>query len=157
MCPASARPWFPVSARVVVCQSPREALLHNSRSVVKFCDILSIHCFQIARVVLVFCPVLEVFVHTSHMMSHRTRCRALDLSLWLRVSLILRIKNTSHQRASQVSSSGSVLSPPLRCVLLSVVFPPLPVVFSLSRCVLPSPTVVFSPLSVVFPVGVSDL
>ena len=60
-------------------QIPRDTLLHKSRSVVKFCDILSIHCFQLARVALFFlCPVVEVFVHTSHMMSHRTWFIALD-------------------------------------------------------------------------------
>ena len=46
------------------------------------------------------CLVVEVFVHTSHMMSHRTWLRALDHSLslfWLRVFVILRIKNMSHR------------------------------------------------------------
>ena len=93
-CFASARPClvFRLSDAVVhrlcerrcLVQIPRVALLHKSRSVIKFCDILSIHCFQLARVVLVcffLCPVVEVFVHTSHMMSHRTWFRALDLSL----------------------------------------------------------------------------
>ena len=63
------------------------------------------------------CPVIEVFVHTSHMMSHRTWFRALDLPLLLRVSLILRIKTclivsdvSDIQRASQVLSSGTILS-----------------------------------------------
>ena len=86
--------------RRCLVQIPREALLHKSRSVIKFCDTLSIHCFQLARVVLVcffLCPVVEVFVHTSHMMSYRTWFRALDLSLLLRVSLILRMKNMSHR------------------------------------------------------------
>ena len=95
------QPSFPLSCRLVFClceavfgvpplrghvfslmQIPRETLLHKSRSVVKFCDILSIHRFQLARVVSVclffLCPVVEVFVHTSHMMSHRTWFRALD-------------------------------------------------------------------------------
>ena len=46
------------------------------------------------------CPVVEVFVHTSHMMSHRTWLRALDHSIflcWLRVCVILGIKNMSHR------------------------------------------------------------
>ena len=81
--------------RRCLVQIPREALLHKSRSAIKFCDIFSTHCFQFARMVLVcfpLCPVVEVFVHTSHMMSHRTWFRGLDLSLLLRVSLTLRIK-----------------------------------------------------------------
>ena len=40
-------------ARRCLVQIPREALLHKPRSVIKFCDILSIHCFQLACVVLV--------------------------------------------------------------------------------------------------------
>ena len=85
-------------------QIPRETLLQKSRSVVKFCNIFSIHCFQLARVVSVclffLCPVVEVFVHTSHMMSHRTwlgPLTSLFAFLVLRVSLILRIKNMSHR------------------------------------------------------------
>ena len=53
-CPASARPCFPLM------QIPRETLLHKSRSVVKFCDILSIHCCQLATrgfCLFFFCPV----------------------------------------------------------------------------------------------------
>ena len=53
-CPASARGSGSPSLReTLLVQIPREALLHKSRSVVKFCDILSIHCFQLACVVLV--------------------------------------------------------------------------------------------------------
>ena len=79
-CFASARPCLVFrlcEAVFSLMQIPRETLLHKSRSAIKFCDILSIHCFQLACVVLVcfFCPVVEVFVHTSHMMSHRTWCR----------------------------------------------------------------------------------
>ena len=44
-------------ARRCLVQIPRNALLHKSRSVIKFCDILSIHCFQLARVVFVVFPV----------------------------------------------------------------------------------------------------
>ena len=79
-CFASARPCL-VSRLCEAVFSLIEILLHKSRSVVKFCDIFSIHCFQLARVVSVclffLCPV-EVFVHTSHMMSQRTWFRALD-------------------------------------------------------------------------------
>ena len=84
-CSASARPCLVsrlCEAVLSLMQIPRETLLHKSRSAVKFWDILSIHCFQLARVVSVclffLCPVVEVFVHTSHMMSHRTWFRALD-------------------------------------------------------------------------------
>ena len=84
-----------------LAQIPRETLLHKSRSVVKFCDILSIHCFQLARVVLVCfssVPWLRCLC-TSHMMSLRTWFRALDEFAFfvLRVSLILRVKNMSHR------------------------------------------------------------
>ena len=90
-CSASARPCFVsrlceavvprLCERRSLMQIPRATLLHKSRSVVKLCDILSIHCFQLARVVFVcffLGPVVEVFVHISHMMSHRTCVRALD-------------------------------------------------------------------------------
>ena len=53
-CFASARPCLVsrlCEAVFSLMQIPRETLLHKSRSVVKFCDILSIHCFQLARVV----------------------------------------------------------------------------------------------------------
>ena len=86
--------------RRCLVQIPREALLHKWRNVIKLCDMFSIHCFQLARLVLVcffLCPVVEVFVNTSHMMSHRTWFRALDFSLLQRVSLVLRIKNMSHR------------------------------------------------------------
>ena len=62
-------------------QIPRETLLHKSRSVVKFCDILSIHCFPACTrgpCLFFLCPVVDVFVDTSHMMSHRTWFSTLD-------------------------------------------------------------------------------
>ena len=49
-------------------------------------SILSIHCFQHACVAILglfSCPVEKVFVHTSHMMSHHTCFRALDLYLFV--------------------------------------------------------------------------
>ena len=103
-CFASARPCFVsrlceavvprLCERRSLVQIPREALLHKSRSVVKFCDIFQSIAFSLHAWSLFVFPlsVVEVFVHTSHMMSHRTWFRALDLSLLLRVSLILRIK-----------------------------------------------------------------
>ena len=57
----------PVSARDVVWSRSREKhRCHKLRSVIKFCDTLAIHCFQLARVVLGFflglCPEVEVLV-----------------------------------------------------------------------------------------------
>ena len=90
-------------------QIPRETLLHKSRSVVKFCDILSIHCFQLARVVSVclffLCPVVEVFVHTSHMMSHRTWFRALDQFVcFSRATCLLDSANQKHVSSCLISA-----------------------------------------------------
>ena len=57
---------FPSLRETLLVQIPREALLRKSRSAVKFCDILSIHCFQLARVVSVclffLCPVVAFTV-----------------------------------------------------------------------------------------------
>ena len=118
-CPASSRPCFPLM------QIPRETLSHKSRSVVKFCDILSIRCFQLARVVSV---CFSSVPWLRCLCTHPTRCRiapglgpltSLFAFLVLRVSLILRIKTclivsdvSDVQRASQVSISELILSHP---------------------------------------------
>ena len=94
-------------------QIPRERLLHKSRSVVKFCDTLSIHCFQLARVVSVclffLCPVVEVFVHTSHTMSHRTWFRALDQFVSFSCATCL-LDSANQKHVSSCLISASIIS-----------------------------------------------
>ena len=119
-CFASARPCLVsrlCEAVFSLMQIPRETLLHKSRSVVKFCGILSIHCFQLARVVSVclffLCPVVEVFVHTSHMMSHQFVCFScatclLDSANQKTCLIVSDISDI--QQASQVSFSELILS-----------------------------------------------
>ena len=105
-------------------QIPRETLLHKSRSVVKFCDTLSIHCFQLARVVSVCfssVPWLRCLCTHSHMMSHRTSFRALDQFVCFSCATCLHDSANQKtclivsdirdiQRASQVSFSELILS-----------------------------------------------
>ena len=119
-CFASARPFlvfrlceavFPrLCERRSLMQIPRETLLHKSRSAVKFCDILSIHRFQLARVVSVFlfslCPVVEVFVHTPYMVSHRTWFRALDQFVCFScATCLLDSANQKHVSSCLISAS----------------------------------------------------
>ena len=106
---------FPSLRETLLVQIPRETLLNKSRSVTKFCDILSIHCFQPACVVLVCFSSLPwsrcLCTHPHDVSSHLVR--ALDhLSFfWLRVFVILIVIDISDiQRASRVSSCGSIHS-----------------------------------------------
>ena len=81
------RPWFPVSARDVVGPDPaRSIVVQIEKCKSSFVTFFQSIAFSLACVVLV-CFSL-VFLHTSHMMSHRTWFRALDhLSLFGYVSL----------------------------------------------------------------------
>ena len=82
-CPASARGRGSPSLReTLLVRLPREALLHKSRSVVKFCDILSILAFSLHAWSLFFSvPWLRCLC------THPTWLRALDLLCFCFVSL----------------------------------------------------------------------
>ena len=120
--PSSARPRFPVSARDVVGPDPARSIVAK----IEKCNQVLWHSFNPllsacmrGPCLFFLCPVVEVFVHTSHMMSHRTWFRALDhLSLFGYVSFwfcesktcLIVIDISDIQRASRVSSSGSIHS-----------------------------------------------
>ena len=127
-CSASARPCFVsrlceavvprLCERRSLMQIPRETLLHKSRSVVKFCDILSIHCFQLARVVLVcffLCPVVEVFVHTSHMMSHRSHFGSRVLDQFVCFSCATCLLDSANQRHVSPCLISAIFSEHHKC------------------------------------------